>query len=408
VPRALRVAVIACAACAALAAVGAGSADRASAPLATRLARALALSGVDQSRSGAVAVDLRTGAVVFARNPSRPLSPASVEKLTVTYAALVGLGAGFRFHTDLLGRGAEVGSGWRGDLILRGYGDPTLGDGDLRRLAKSLRASGVRVVTGRILGDESFFDSRRTAPGWKPSFYLNECPALSALTVDRSAYRGRATPKPAAAAAAAFKRALGDVGVTVKGRATATRVAAEDATPITSVTSAPLWKVLRRMDRESDNFTAEMLLKELGAVLGKRGSTGAGAAVVRNLLSQDGVPLEGVRIVDGSGLSLLDHLTARAVAALLASAWDQPELRRALLGMLPIAGRTGTLSYRMTRGVARGHVVAKTGTTSRASALAGFARGRYAFAVINNGSPVNTWRARLAQDRFATVLASAA
>jgi D-alanyl-D-alanine carboxypeptidase/D-alanyl-D-alanine-endopeptidase (penicillin-binding protein 4) len=378
-------------------------------PLTTRLARALAVRGVDQSRSAAVALDLRTGAIVFARNPTLALSPASVEKLTVTYAGLVALGPGFRFHTDLLGRGAQAGAAWRGDLILRGYGDPTLSTADLRRLAKSIRASGIRTVTGRILGDESFFDSRRTAPGWKPSFYLNECPALSALAVDRAAYRGRATPKPAAAAAAAFKRSLRDTGVTVRGRATATRAGAgiREAMPITSVTSAPLWKILRRMDRESDNFIAEMLLKELGAVFGKDGSTLGGAAVVRQILGADGVPLDGVRIADGSGLSNLDRLTGRALAALLASAWEAPQLRRALLAMLPIAGKTGTLSDRLRRGPAHGIVQAKTGTTLRASSLAGYVRGRYAFAVLNNGAPVNAWRARVAQDRFATVLASA-
>jgi D-alanyl-D-alanine carboxypeptidase len=52
-------------------------------------------------------------------------------------------------------------------------------------------------------------------------------------------------------------------------------------------------------------------------------------------------------------------------------------------------------------------VSAKTGTTSISSALAGYVNGRYAFAVIHNGSPVNSWRARVAQDRFVTVLASA-
>src|SRR5207302_1653922 len=58
---------------------------------------------------------------------------------------------------------------WRGDLILKGYGDPTLSAADLRSLALEVRAVGVRQVTGRVLGDESWFDSRRTAPGWRPA-----------------------------------------------------------------------------------------------------------------------------------------------------------------------------------------------------------------------------------------------
>jgi D-alanyl-D-alanine carboxypeptidase len=54
----------------------------------------------------------------------------------------------------------------------------------------------------------------------------------------------------------------------------------------------------------------------------------------------------------------------------------------------------------------RGKVVAKTGTTSEASALAGFVKGRYVFAILQNGHPLSYLWARKAQDRFATVLAA--
>jgi serine-type D-Ala-D-Ala carboxypeptidase/endopeptidase (penicillin-binding protein 4) len=70
-----------------------------------------------------------------------------------------------------------------------------------------------------------------------------------------------------------------------------------------------------------------------------------------------------------------------------------------------VAGVSGTLSDRMRRPPARGNVVAKTGTTSLASALSGFVRRRYIFSVLQNGSPVSPYWARRAQDRFATVLA---
>ena len=64
------------------------------------------------------------------------------------------------------------------------------------------------------------------------------------------------------------------------------------------------------MDQQSDNFTAEMLLKQLGLVQTERGTTTAGAQTVMRLLGADGIPLQGVRFVDGSGLSLLDRMTA--------------------------------------------------------------------------------------------------
>lgn len=377
------------------------------APLSRKLARALAVPGLDRSRTAALALDLRTGQVIFAHNAARALPPASVEKLTVTYAALSALGSGFRFHTEVLGRGARAGATWRGDLVLRGYGDPTLSTGDLRRLAASVRQAGIRAVSGGVLGDESFFDARRTAPGWKPYYYAYYCAPLSALVVDRAVKRGRYSRSPAAAAAVSFKDALRRAGVRVAARARAARGLNGEGVVLATDSSAALWKILRFMDRKSDNFTAEMLLKQLGALYGRGGTTPAGAAVVRRLLEVDGIPLAGVRIVDGSGLSLLDRLTAQSLGGLLSSAWTSPTMRKAFVTALPVAGRSGTLSQRLTAPLTRGRVIAKTGTTLQASSLAGYVRSRYAFAILNSGSPVNSWTARTAQDRFVSVLARA-
>jgi serine-type D-Ala-D-Ala carboxypeptidase/endopeptidase (penicillin-binding protein 4) len=160
------------------------------------------------------------------------------------------------------------------------------------------------------------------------------------------------------------------------------------------------------MDRQSDNFAAEMLLKQLGATELDRGTSAAGATVVMRELAQAGVPMGGVRIVDGSGLSQLDRLTADALASMLRIAWADTATRQVLVAALPVAGVNGTLEDRMRTGPARGHVVAKTGTTAEASALSGFVRTRYAFAVLQNGHPLSYWWARVAQDRFAQVLAA--
>jgi D-alanyl-D-alanine carboxypeptidase/D-alanyl-D-alanine-endopeptidase (penicillin-binding protein 4) len=150
-----------------------------------------------------------------------------------------------------------------------------------------------------------------------------------------------------------------------------------------------------------------MILKDLGAEVGDAGTTAAGAVVVAHELAAAGVPLAGVRIVDGSGLSLDDRLTARALASLLVQVWNDVDVRDPFWGSLPIAGVSGTLKKRLRKAPARGAVRAKTGTTSRASALSGYVSNRYGFAVVQNGSPVAAWSARKAQDRFATALASA-
>jgi len=374
-------------------------------PLTTRLANALAVPGNPTDLSGAVAVDLVTGRTLFARHADLPLAPASNEKLTVSYAALRDLGPTYRFRTEVFGRGSQDGAVWNGDVFLKGFGDPTLTSLQLERLATQISLLGITRITGRVLGDESWFDGVRTAPGWKAGFFINECPPLSALEVDRAVYDRHIALQPALAAAGTFRQLLRKHGVLAGAAGVGS--APDDALALAQVESDPLPAVLAEMDRDSDNFAAEMVLKVIGAEVGDGGTTAAGAAIVRRDLDGAGVPLAGVRIVDGSGLSLSDRLTARALAALLVVVWNDVDLRDPFWASLPVAGINGTLEKRLRRPPALGAVRAKTGTTERASALSGYVRDRYGFAVLQNGQPVATWSARKAQDRFATALASA-
>jgi len=91
--------------------------------------------------------------------------------------------------------------------------------------------------------------------------------------------------------------------------------------------------------------------------------------------------------------------------AILRKGSADPAIRDAFVTSLAVAGISGTLKRRLDRRSTRGRVIAKTGTTRVSSALAGFVRRRYVFAIIQNGSPVPYWTARQAQDRFVTVLA---
>jgi serine-type D-Ala-D-Ala carboxypeptidase/endopeptidase (penicillin-binding protein 4) len=369
-----------------------------------RLARALHVPHVAPARSAAVALDLTTGTILFQQNGNRPLAPASNEKLPLTYAALIRLGTAFRIETDVLGQGEQEGTQWTGTLVLKGNGDPTLSRADLRALAAQVKSLGIRSVTGGVAGDESAYDTRRIVAGWKPSFFMDESPPLSALVVDRARVGSVVSRTPALAAATAFRDALRNAGVAVAGPVR-TAPADEWSELIASVSSPTLAAMVRFMDRESDNFTAEMLLKQLGLAELDRGTSAAGATVVMQTLAEAGVPMTGVRIVDGSGLSRLDRLTTNALGSLLKIAWADPAVRPALLAALPVAGVNGTLQHRLRKPPARGRVLAKTGTTDSASSLSGYVSDRYAFAVMQNGHPLSNWWARRAQDRFAQVLA---
>ena len=359
---------------------------------------------VSSTRSAALAIELETGRVVFTKNRSRALAPASTQKLPVSYALLTRLGPGHRIRTAVVGTGARDGAAWRGHLVLKGFGDPTFSTAGLHGLAGRLRRLGIRRVTGDVVGDESYFDARRTALGWRPSFYLHESAPISALSVNGGRFHGVISRAPALTAARLFRDALRVAGISVSGGVRTGRAPA-DAEELAARASPPLVRLLRLVNSESDNFAAEVLLKHLGAVEGGRGTTAAGTAVVRETLAEASVPLAGVRIADGSGLSRLDRLTVDALAGLLAAVWSDPVLRAAFRDTLAVAGRRGTLERRLRGPAVAGRVHAKTGTTRIASALSGYVGERYAFAVLQNGSPVSSFWARLAQDRFVTVLA---
>ena len=369
-----------------------------------RLAAALRVSGVSAATSGAIAVNLETGEPLFAHNADLPLEPASNEKLAVTYAALHELGPSYRFRTEVLGAGHRAGHVWDGSLYLKGYGDPTLTSADLLHLVQVLRERGIRRVTGFVIGDASWFDSRVGVTGWKSSFIGLESPYLSALEVD-DGWNGHAQERePALAGAGRFDQLLRENGIVAREARAGTAPA--DAVLLGTVDSAPLAKVIESMDRYSENFVAEMLLKELGAEEAGVGSSAAGARIVTRDLVEAGVPMTGVRIVDGSGLSLDDRATARELAAVLVALWRDPAMRAVVWAGLPLAGSTGTLEYRLESGAAHDNVRAKTGTTDIASALSGYVRQSLAFSVLQNGYPVDWTAAHEAQDRFVQALAS--
>ena len=186
----------------------------ASPELAASLRLALAAPDIDPRRTAALAVDLESGKVVFSENAALALMPASAEKLAVSFAALRLLGPGFRFRTEVVGSGKLEGKTWDGDLALVGFGDPTLAPKDIAALARDVAAWGIRHVAGRVLGDERHFDTRRDAPGWKPSYLGIESRPLSALSLAEVEFRG--ANGSTAAAASALTAALERRGVSVE------------------------------------------------------------------------------------------------------------------------------------------------------------------------------------------------
>jgi D-alanyl-D-alanine carboxypeptidase/D-alanyl-D-alanine-endopeptidase (penicillin-binding protein 4) len=391
----------------------------ASANLASRISTALDRHGMAGSGTSVAVFDLTTKQYLYQLRPDVLRRPASNEKLVTSSAALASWSATYRFSTQVYLDAAPDAEGVvQGNVYLRGLGDPTLSTssfaqrhwrmetGDLQDLVRGLRALGVKRVTGSVMADEGYFDSLRRVSNWRPSV-LAYCAPLSALTLNEStSSSGGYVDDPALAAARALSKRLRAAGIRVvhaPGRA----VAPITATLACTERSATLARVLAAMNKPSDNFLAEELLKGLGAGFAGAGTTAAGARVAASFLQGIGVD-DDVRLRDGSGLSYQDRLTAHAILKILgemARRPDFPVFRRSLA----IAGVDGTLADRMRGTAAAGNVRAKTGTLNVASSLSGYvtaANGhQLTFSMLMNGDPVNVSGAHAAQDAVAVLLA---
>ena len=354
--------------------------------------------------SGAYVRDMDSGAELYALRENAVRIPASVEKIFTTSVALLRLGPSATLRTIAVtapGAIVEPGGGTlRGDLVLVGGGDPFFGDEAAARLAKAIRASGIRRIAGAVVGDESAFDAQRSGccAGYDPDLGG----VLSALAYDRGIFRGRARLDAARFAAGRFAAQLKAAGVAASGKSRA-GTAPQDAKTVAFVPSRPVGELARYINVPSNNFAAEMLFRELGARYRDDGSLAAGADVVRDTLDDFGVR---PRIVDGSGLSRSNRATPRQVVRLLERMHNQ-DIARTFRESLAVTAVSGTVRKRMRRSAAAGRCSVKTGTLRLVSALAGYCRtagGRdIGFALMSNRA--NTFAAKAREDRIAIALA---
>ena len=347
-----------------------------------------------ESATVGLAVWVEGSGMVLTHNADLAMRPGSNEKLLVAWGAYGVVGAGTTLDTEVRVDGEMDGSTLRGHLVLVGGGDPTLrstGAHSLDRLAAQVRAQGVTEVSGDLVVDESRFDAERKAPGWTERHVPNFVGPLSALAVDRNVLRTDPDylANPAAGNAGAFRVALARQGVTVAG-GERLGTAPDGASVVASLSSPPVIDLAREMLTNSDNFYAEMLLKEVGRRAKGLGTIENGVAAVREQLSTAGVSLT-ARAADGSGLSRDNSRPPREWAELLVAARSQPWFGQLVDG-LAVGGRTGTLVNRFHGTPAAGNVRAKTGSVRESRALSGYvttAGGRQvAFSLVVNSNPV--------------------
>ena len=209
--------------------------------------------------------------------------------------------------------------------------------------------------------------------------------------------------------AGAYRAALNAQGITVDGAIRVGRTP-EKAAVVTSLVSPPLASLVSVMNRESINHYAELLFRNAARGAGRQGvgsAETAGSALREFLSKRVGVEGEAVVAKDGSGLSVLDRVTARSLVQLLAHAHRAP-WGSAFHASLPVAGESELLRHRMRGTPAQGNLHAKTGTTNDVLGLSGYVTAEngeiLAFAFLYNGR--DRWHARETIDAMGPTMAA--
>ena len=283
-----------------------------------------------------------------------------------------------------------------GDLYAVGGFDPLFGYDDLQGLVCAVRDAGIDSVSGRIYADISMKDTLKWGSGW---CWDDEAERLTPLL-----YRGRDEFIPH------LKTAFGDAGIGIEETALESdslyTVCPPDARLLGRRTHA-LTEVLLPMMKESDNQYAEALFYQLAALSGRPYASAEDArARMDSLIIGFGFEPQHYDLVDGSGLSLYNYVSAELEIAFLRYAYQRDGIFPALYASLPVAGVDGTLKNRMRRSPARGKVRAKTGTLTGVATLAGYVQASnghwLAFCIMNQGQ-CKARSARDFQDRVCTL-----
>jgi D-alanyl-D-alanine carboxypeptidase/D-alanyl-D-alanine-endopeptidase (penicillin-binding protein 4) len=385
-----------------------------------RLADVLRLPAL---RDAALVVrDGQDGTVLFEQAGDEPRIPASTTKMLSAAAIGRTFGPDETLHTKVV-QGSTPDS-----IILVAGGDtllaPKEGDpeavvgraglGDLAdQVAKALETKGVTSVSLAV--DVSYAPGPLVAPTWASTFRpLGITGAVAMLgRADQRAVPGKPGPAdPVASTRDALRQRLVERGIRVSLAETRETTAGPDALVLGSVASAPVREQLAVAINESDNGLTEVLARQAAFRSGAPEGFAATGSFVVDEVSALGIDTTGIELMDGSGLSRENRVTADLLAHILVLGYDgeHPVLRAALDG-LPVGGLTGTLADRFTGETtsdAAGRARAKTGTLTGANALAGSVvddDGRllvYAGLVAGAG----TLEARAALDRFVAALAA--
>lgn len=416
---------------------------------------------------------LERNKTLYSVNSNRLFAPASNVKLLTTAMALKRLRPEYRFKTALYATTPVGGETLRGDIFIKGFGDPNLVSEQMWLLVKELKNIPLRKVHGDIIADASFFDNNLRVKTWKKggveaynaplgalSFNFNTVtvhikpgekpgdrpvvvvdPNIEFIRVDNrartvskskrsrlivnridrgghneititgvvSVNHARETyylniTRPAYYAASVFKEYLRQEGVEVTGKVRVGFVP-EGAYEILSHSSMPLSLILRGLNKFSNNFIAEQILKTIGAdIYGSPGTTLNGLRAMDEYMQSLKYKPEGFSILDGSGLSRQNRLSPDQIVSVFQDMYADLGVYPEFISALGVMGRDGNVLKRMNGHNSAERARVKTGTLNSVSALSGYFQSadgeRFAFSILMNDLKCSNGQAKRLQDRI--------
>lgn len=333
---------------------------------------------VNANSTAVLIQDLATGEITVEHNADKALLPASVMK-TVTIAALVEEeGIDKRYHTKVYCDGPVRDGVLHGDLVIVAGGDPTLGatcepssSDIMQEIPEALLKKGISRIAGDLRADTSLYMGPSCPATWpaedRREGYGTGCHSLN---YRHNASGSRSVGDPAPVFLSRLTAALSQAGIRLDGKAVASDkgVSSRKARLLLDHTSDRYEEVMRSCMMRSDNLFAETLLRAFSLSRGKEGSTEAGASEMLKYWKRKGIPCDGVTIIDGSGLSRSNRVTANFINGILRHMGDN----EAYASFMPLAGQEGTLHAFLKDTELDAYVAMKTGSMNGIQCYAGY------------------------------------
>ncbi|MBI5183778.1 MAG: D-alanyl-D-alanine carboxypeptidase/D-alanyl-D-alanine-endopeptidase [Nitrospinae bacterium] len=423
-------------------------------------------------------ISLYHGDILYEYNSNDLLIPASNVKLVTTAAALLNLHPNYRFKTTLSTDGSINDNVLKGNLYIKGFGDPMLVSEELWMMVKDLHNLGIRSITGDIIADDTFFDSERVGNGWGRnigsqaycarigalSFNFNTItvyvepgkeegkspivvldPLTRFISVDNKAItisqkkknrlivdrvegdkmdkiiisgkiaKGKERNRfylnisnPPLYTASGFRDLLSREGIEVKGEIIIGRQPSGVKELVVHY-SKSLSSIIQGLNKLSNNFIAEQILKTMGAeIKGEHGTEENGLKIVYDFMEKVGIDNGTYTIVDGSGLSEKNRLSADQFLKVLIYMYNDFTLQPEYLSSLSVMGVDGSLNGRLNNTHAERKIRSKTGTLNGVNALSGYAKTRddeiIAFSILMNYKGCDHGKIKAIQNKIALLM----